>query len=96
VDKSSRHRGAKLRTQFVLSGAISLFNYVNQKHFCFFSIFHKMVQTISSFNIYVKKNKLKQREIETKYFLLFIITLLFSLIKKKQEKQASKAVRKNK
>jgi hypothetical protein len=28
VDKSSRHRGAKLRTQFVLPGAISLFKYV--------------------------------------------------------------------
>jgi hypothetical protein len=28
VDKSSRHRGAKLRTQFVLPGAISLFNFV--------------------------------------------------------------------
>jgi hypothetical protein len=31
VDKLSRHRGAKLRTKFVLPGAISLFKYVNIK-----------------------------------------------------------------
>jgi hypothetical protein len=50
VDKLSRHRGAKLRTQFVLPGAISLFKICYHKGcLSFISIFHKMVQTISSF-----------------------------------------------
>jgi hypothetical protein len=49
VDELSRHRGAKLRTQFVLSGAISLFNFCYHKGFLsFISIFRKMVQTMSS------------------------------------------------
>jgi len=48
VDELSRHRGAKLRTQFVLSGAISLFNFVYKNLFIFISNFLKLVQTISS------------------------------------------------
>jgi hypothetical protein len=42
------YQGAKLRTQFVLSGAISLFSFVIVEHLISTSISHEMAQTISS------------------------------------------------